>query len=750
MQPPNTQNAGAGDANDNTRFPLRRFVLLLAVLVLVSYPQVFLGLQTFVYHDFGYFSYPIAWHLRESFWQGQMPLWNPLNNCGQPFLAEWNTQALYPPALFYLLFPLSWSLGVFCLLHLFLGGLGMFLLAQRWTQGNRFAAAIAGVTFAFNGLTLGSLIWPATISGLAWMPWVVWLAERAWREGGRMLILAAITGALQMLSGAVEVILLTWLLLGILALVEFIRGGLPRGKMFLRVSVVVLLISGLCAAQLLPFFDLLNHSQRQQNYFTADSSMPLTGWANFLVPLFRCQPENGVFTQPGQYWIVSYYAGVITLALAAWAVCRLQNARVWLLAALTLLCLVLALGNATPLYGWLCRHVGVIGLMRFPVKFVILPAFALPILAACGLAERQRRAVHATSRLWLFIWLAVVALIVGILIWALQSPVTDDNHSVVLFNGLARVIFFTAIVGGLFILEKVRGDRLRRWLQILVLLFVWLDLFRQIPQPPTVNATIYQPDMPRPLHAPQFGTARAMIPNAVRDQLTFAVNPGAVDNYLAHRFALFSDCNLLDGLPKCDGFFPLYLREQTLLYDDLNDPLLDFLGASEMLTIQSNAWTWAPRANPMPLLTGGQKALFANDETTLLKLADTNFNPRAEVYLPPEAAAVITATNLATVKISPVKFSAQEIDANIVADAPAMLVAAQTFYHPWRAFVDGRPTRLWRANYAFQALQIPAGTHQVKLVYVDWNFRLGMMLSLATLACCLLFYWLCPRHGKAG
>jgi len=41
---------------------------------------------------------------------------------------------------------------------------------------------------------ISSLIWPATIAGLAWMPWVVWLTERAWREGGRPVVLAAVAG----------------------------------------------------------------------------------------------------------------------------------------------------------------------------------------------------------------------------------------------------------------------------------------------------------------------------------------------------------------------------------------------------------------------------------------------------------------------------------------------------------------------------------------------------------------------------
>ena len=147
----------ADRVNDANWLGLSQFALLLGVFVFASFPQVLLGLQTFVYRDFGLFAYPNAHYLRESLWRGEIPLWNPLNNCGQPFLAQWNTQVLYPPSLFYVLFPLSWSLGVFCLLHLFWGGLGMYFLTERWT-GNRLAAAVAGIVFAFNGLMLNSLM----------------------------------------------------------------------------------------------------------------------------------------------------------------------------------------------------------------------------------------------------------------------------------------------------------------------------------------------------------------------------------------------------------------------------------------------------------------------------------------------------------------------------------------------------------------------------------------------------------------
>src|SRR5437016_1175098 len=189
-----------------------RFALMLGLLILATFPQVLLGLETFVVRDFGFFAYPLAHFQRECFWRGELPLWNPFNNCGLPFLAQWNTMPLYPPALMYLVLPLTWALSFFSLVHLFWAGLGMYFLACRWT-GNRFAAALAGVIFAFNGLSLNLLMWPSHIATLSWMPWVVLAVERAWQEGGRKCYLAGLIGALQMLAGGPETIFFTWLLL---------------------------------------------------------------------------------------------------------------------------------------------------------------------------------------------------------------------------------------------------------------------------------------------------------------------------------------------------------------------------------------------------------------------------------------------------------------------------------------------------------------------------------------------------------
>ena len=224
-----------------------RTALLVAVLLFALYPEVFLGTNSFFYRDFGFFGLPVAKQLRESFLRGEIPLWNPLNNCGLPFLAQWNTMVCYPFSAVFLL-PLPWSVNIFCVGHLVLAGAAMHQLARRWT-GNYFAASIAGIAYAINGLTLHSLMWPNNIAALAWLPFVLLTVERAWREGGRRIIPAAIVAAIQMLAGAPEIILLTWLLLGSLWLGSIFKERSLRKTYFIRFALVSALVVGLTAVQ---------------------------------------------------------------------------------------------------------------------------------------------------------------------------------------------------------------------------------------------------------------------------------------------------------------------------------------------------------------------------------------------------------------------------------------------------------------------------------------------------------------------
>src|SRR5213075_2150296 len=120
-------------------------------------------------------------------------------------------------------------------------------------------------------------------------------------------------------------------------------------------------------------------------------------------------------------------------------------------------------------------------------------------------------------------------------------------------------------------------------------------------------------------------------------------------------------------------------------------------------------------------------------------LTSPDFNPRRQVFLPPEARSVITATNPATAGITSAHFAAHKISLELNAASSALVVLAQTTFPAWRAYVDNQPVKLWRANHAFQALEVPSGRHHVRLVFRDWYFYYGAIISALTLAGCVVF-----------
>ena len=65
------------------------------------------------------------------------------------------------------------------------------------------------------------------------------------------------------------------------------------------------------------------------------------------------------------------------------------------------------------------------------------------------------------------------------------------------------------------------------------------------------------------------------------------------------------------------------------------------------------------------------------------------------------------------------------------------MIVSQSHYHWWKAYVDGKQVPLWRANHAFQAVEVPAGQHRVEIVYEDKNFLIGAIFSGLTLLICI-------------
>jgi hypothetical protein len=83
-----------------------------------------------------------------------------------------------------------------------------------------------------------------------------------------------------------------------------------------------------------------------------------------------------------------------------------------------------------------------------------------------------------------------------------------------------------------------------------------------------------------------------------------------------------------------------------------------------------------------------------------------------------------------------VEFSAYGMDRAVVdvsTARPGFLVMSDLYTPDWKARVDGSEADLLNADYAYRAVYVPEGEHQVEFYYQPGSFTLGKVLSLVGL-----------------
>ncbi|MBM3822742.1 MAG: hypothetical protein FJ404_07650, partial [Verrucomicrobia bacterium] len=525
----------------------------------------------------------------------------------------------------------------------------------------------------------------------------------------------------------------------------------------------VLAIAGLASCQLLPFLELLQWSQRDADFGGTDWAMPATGWANFILPLYHCFTKFfGVPAQFGQYWTASYYSGIIVLGLASVSLVRVRDCRGLALGGLFLLSIILALAEATFLDGFFRAVLPQAGLFRYPVKWVVVSSFALPLLAAFGLAWMEKRPRNANGLVrgggWMF---GVLLLLVWILAWeGHRYPKHSGVDLPLAANAAGRTLCLLVGAGSLMVGLVSASSKWREIARGLCALAVVLDLKTHVPElNPTVTREIYQPgliqDPAHPLHA---GAYRGMTTprSEVEAQRRPAQDP--VRDFLLSRKLLLSNCNLLDGPAKVDGLFSLSIRDvdrihRQLLYRTLDvpasrEPLLNFLGVRTMVEVKDGALEWRLRPDAMPWITAGQGPRVSAAMWDVL--ADGAWNPRREVLFDAEVPLALGAVASSNAVVENVRWGNHEIEFTVRTSEPTLAVVAQAWYPPWRATVDEKPVRLLKGNAAFQALEVPAGTHRVRLRYEDRSFVRGCAISASSVVALVLLAPFASRRRRDG
>ncbi len=97
-------------------------------------------------------------------------------------------------------------------------------------------------------------------------------------------------------------------------------------------------------------------------------------------------------------------------------------------------------------------------------------------------------------------------------------------------------------------------------------------------------------------------------------------------------------------------------------------------------------------------------------------------------------------------RVKLLSYKANRFSLEYESDGDAFLYVSDTYYPGWRAYVDGKETKIYRANLAFRAIEAPKGKHTVVFRYVPMSFYTGLALTIIGILLCI---WLWRRDKPA-
>ena len=417
-------------------------VLILGSVTVVFFNRLAAGNLILARGDTLLYFYPYWQEAAEALGQGRVPLWNPSLFMGAPFLANSQVGYFYPlnwP--FWLLLPTPYAASYSILLHLLLASLGVYQMGRRCLSLTRPASLLAAVLFSLGGYLTAQVEHINQVQGIAWLPWY-FVVLCGWRPGmtnrrraARVAASMAAILSLQILSGHTQTVFISLVAIAIWLLVILITDWQPdsisreggkslayfakRAWLYARpVAAGGLLAALMTAVQLLPTFELSQHSLRQGglpvNEVLSFSLQPLL-LGQSLLPAY----DRLVFTE------YSVFLPITALLLAAIGARRLWSQKVtrpFLILAAT--GLFLALGRFNPLYYPLAQLPG-FDLFRAPARWSVLYALIIALLAAAGwqalsFTARRQAPVSDSSKDSRALLIGVV-LILLLVIWSIVS-----------------------------------------------------------------------------------------------------------------------------------------------------------------------------------------------------------------------------------------------------------------------------------------------------------------------------------------
>ncbi|HEX4120932.1 MAG TPA: YfhO family protein [Verrucomicrobiae bacterium] len=691
-----------------------------------------------------------------------LPLWDPDLCCGVPNLGNIQRAPLFPIRLL-----LSWidpfsASGPSALLKLCLAG-WFTMLYVRHLGVSHTAALLAGLVFSLSGFMIVWLGHPLVNSAM-WLPALLYFVEKSFADL-RAWAGFAVAFAFMILGGhpptAIHVAIVVMIYF-LFRLAEHRRENAFRRAAFFAGATAVGLL--LAAPQILPYLEYYKLSSSAQSSGSMERwsmHLQISALIHFLLPNVTGNPSVGFMDLPRLLgWRETQnfnertgYVGILPLFLALCAItlrrCRFTKF-FFSVAAVSVLVICgiqpfPALMDALPVLRYANE-----------MRLLLVVGFSVAVLAALGWDEFCRMRSERRTR----IVAAAFCAAVGAAFLYFWIVTRDDFHSLDSAHwAFVRQQFFILGAGLVVTIFLTSWPKSWKAWAPAVLCVGWtaIDLL--------CFGTGYNPAIPRARYYPEtpgiewlqkdrslfriFGGRTMLAPNSAE---VFGLSDTRGCDFMTVRryeelitgntgdFFFYTDPQ---GIPRA---FPLlnvkYILAPTAI--PLNPQVFDLVYSKEIEIYQFKECR--------------DRALVVFDcevepdrAAVLARVTSANFDARQLLLLEnqPEPAPAATGGANTETDVRVVSYEADDVKIDASLPRPGYLLLLDTYFPGWTATVNGRPEPIYRADYNFRAVSLPAGKSSISFSYRPESFRLGLCLCgagiLALCTMCLL-----PRKSGDG
>ena len=676
--------------------------------------------------------------------KSQLPLWNPYNGAGTPLLAIMHPGYLNPFGVIFLFFPpqLAWS--VFVAMQPLLLGFCTYLYCRKMNLRHE-AALFTGAVLVFSGFVITRLLYGEFIYLLTTLPVLLLLIEDVFANKKSILwISVPLVIFFLFLSGQPHMILYVLLFAGCYGVYRYIQiKPIKYLRRIIAFCLLVLLGMGMAGIQLVPSFELFAYStitRASSEFIFQRFLLPIVHLVTIAIPNYFGNQATYNWWGAGDYIETIASVGLTPLFFAYIALIQKRPQKdprwfFWGSAIVTVLLTINWFGTR-----WLYSLPIPVLSADVPSRIFVLTTFSLAILAGYGFNAwlQQVKSFRISKVLWFLVLVGIVTAVTAALAYFHPAcPVAEIPNcwTISLRNTLFEAGAFTAFIISLYFLG-------RRW-YIAIALVIILGLYNSNKFLPFSSSNNVLPD----------NSLISALKEYTRDARVFGMGSANLKTNFASHFRIY-DPNYYDPLhikryaefiayANSGEYPPKLLRSDVeLVSDTANNRILDLLSVryliykktevpiinAENIIWEDEHWYIVRRESAPPrAYLAHNVEVVGEDHGLLQKLFDPSFDTRNTVLVEQQPKQKYGTKGFGEAKIK--RYEEQQVELETTTDTSALVVLTDTYYPGWKAYVDEAETPIYRANYTFRAVEVPAGKHTVRFSYEPLSVTIGGWIS---------------------